>query len=36
VVLKIATPAADSPDKRAFYERMQRELPFDPREELTS
>jgi curved DNA-binding protein len=36
VVLKIVTPPADSPDKRAFYERMQRELPFDPRDSLTT
>jgi curved DNA-binding protein len=35
VILKIVTPPADSPDKRAFYERMQRELPFDPRQSLT-
>jgi len=34
VVLKIVTPPADSDDKRVFYERMQRELPFNPRSEL--
>ena len=34
VVLKIALPSADSPQARELYERMQRELPFDPREEL--
>jgi curved DNA-binding protein len=34
VVLKIVTPPADTDDKRAFYERMQRELTFDPRREL--
>jgi curved DNA-binding protein len=36
VILKIVTPPADSPDKRAFYQRMQHELPFDPRESLTN
>lgn len=36
VVLKIVTPPADSAQARAFYERMQRELPFDPREHLGS
>jgi curved DNA-binding protein len=34
VVLKIQTPAATSPEARAFYERMQQELDFDPRAEL--
>jgi curved DNA-binding protein len=34
VVFKIITPPADSPEKRAFYERMQRELPFDPRQQM--
>jgi curved DNA-binding protein len=36
VVLKIVTPPADSPEKRALYELMQRELPFDPRRQMTS
>ena len=31
VVLKIVLPPADSPQARELYERMQRELPFDPR-----
>jgi curved DNA-binding protein len=34
VVLKIVLPPADSEQARALYERMQRELPFDPRVEL--
>ncbi len=34
VVLKIVLPAADSAKARELYERMQRELPFDPRAEL--
>lgn len=34
VVLKIVLPPADSPKARELYERMQRELPFDPRAEL--
>jgi curved DNA-binding protein len=34
VVLKIVLPSADSPQARALYEQMQRELPFDPRSEL--
>jgi curved DNA-binding protein len=34
VVLKIVLPPADSPQARELYERMQRELPFDPRAEL--
>lgn len=34
VVLKIVLPPADTPQARELYERMQRELPFDPREEL--
>lgn len=34
VVLKIVLPPADSPRARELYERMQRELPFDPRAEL--
>ena len=29
--LSIALPPADSPQARAFYEQMRRELPFDPR-----
>jgi curved DNA-binding protein len=31
VVLHIATPPADSADAREFYQRMQQELPFNPR-----
>jgi len=31
VVLKVVLPAASSPQARALYEQMQRELPFDPR-----
>ncbi len=34
VVLKILLPPADSPQARALYEQMQRELAFDPRAEL--
>jgi curved DNA-binding protein len=34
VVLKIVLPPADSPQARELYERMQRELPFDPRSDL--
>lgn len=34
VVLKIVLPPADSPQARELYERMQSELPFDPRAEL--
>lgn len=34
VVLKIATPPADTQEKRELYERMQREMGFDPRLEL--
>lgn len=34
VVLKIVLPPADTAEARELYERMQRELPFDPREEL--
>lgn len=34
VVLKIVLPPADSSQARELYERMQRELPFDPRAEL--
>ena len=33
VVLKVVLPPADSPQARELYERMQRELPFDPRSE---
>ena len=31
VVLQIVVPPADSEAVRAFYERMAREIPFDPR-----
>jgi curved DNA-binding protein len=34
VMLKIVLPPADSPQARELYERMQQELPFDPRAEL--
>ena len=34
VVLKIVLPPADSAEARAFYERMQKEMPFDARAEL--
>lgn len=34
VVLKIVLPPADTPQARDLYERMQQELPFDPRAEL--
>ena len=34
VVLKIITPAADSEASKAFYERMERELPMNPRAAL--
>lgn len=34
VVLKIVLPPADTPEARELFERMQRELPFDPRAEL--
>ncbi len=33
VVLKIVLPPADTPRARELYERLQRELPFDPRME---
>jgi curved DNA-binding protein len=35
VVLKIVLPPADTDRARELYEEMQRELPFDPRGELT-
>jgi curved DNA-binding protein len=34
VVLKIVLPPADTAEARELYERMQKELPFDPRAEL--
>lgn len=34
VVLKIVLPPADSAQARAWYEKMQQELPFDPRAEM--
>jgi curved DNA-binding protein len=34
VVLKIVLPPADSAEARALYEKMQKEMPFDPRAEL--
>lgn len=33
VVLKIVLPPANTPEARALYEQMQRELAFDPRAE---
>jgi curved DNA-binding protein len=33
VQLKIVVPPADTPEAKAFYERMRTELPFDPRAE---
>ena len=35
VVLKIVQPPANTPEARALYEQMQRELAFDPRAEMT-
>ena len=35
IELNIVLPPADSPEAIALYEQMQRELPFDPRAELT-
>jgi curved DNA-binding protein len=32
--LKIVLPPADTPEARALYEKMQKDLAFDPREEL--
>jgi curved DNA-binding protein len=34
VVLKIVLPPIDTPEARAFFEKMKNELPFDPRAEL--
>lgn len=34
VILHIVTPDADTPEKKAFYEKMSRELPLNPRKEL--
>jgi curved DNA-binding protein len=34
VELRIVTPPAATPEAKAFYEKMQQELPFDPRAEL--
>ncbi len=34
VILKLVQPPADSAQAKEFYERMQRELPFDPRADL--
>jgi curved DNA-binding protein len=34
VVLRIVLPPADSAEARALYEKMQKEMPFDPRAEL--
>jgi curved DNA-binding protein len=35
VQLRVVTPPADSPKARELYEQMQRELPFDPRADLS-
>ena len=35
VVVQITTPPAETEAQRDFYERMQKELPFDPRAHLT-
>jgi curved DNA-binding protein len=34
VELRIVTPPAITPEARAFYEKMQKELPFDPRADM--
>ncbi len=34
VVLKIVLPPVDTPEARAFFEKMKHELPFEPRAEL--
>jgi curved DNA-binding protein len=34
VILKIVLPPANTPEARALFERMKRELPFDPRADL--
>lgn len=34
VVLKIVLPPVDTPEARALFEKMKKELPFDPRAEL--
>lgn len=34
VVLKIVLPPVDTPEARALFERMKKDLPFDPRAEL--
>jgi curved DNA-binding protein len=34
VVLKVVLPPVDTPQARALFEQMQRELPFDPRAEM--
>lgn len=34
LILQIVTPPADSDKAREFYERMQKEMPFNPREHL--
>ncbi len=36
VTLQVVLPPADSDRARDFYERMRRELPFDPRASLTA
>jgi len=34
VEIRIVTPPATTPEARAFYEKMQQELPFDPRADM--
>ena len=34
VVLKIVLPPADTPEARALFEKMKKEMPFEPREEM--
>jgi curved DNA-binding protein len=34
VQLRIVVPPADTPEAKAFYERMRDDLPFDPRSTL--
>jgi curved DNA-binding protein len=34
VHLKVVTPPADSDESKEFYERMEKELPFNPRSNI--
>jgi curved DNA-binding protein len=36
IVLKIVLPPTDTPEARAFFEKMKQEFPFDPRAELAT